>query len=35
VLSEDMQDGARFGGVTVVDPFVGDELPDAVAALLR
>jgi predicted nucleic acid-binding protein len=35
VLSEDMQDGARFGGVTVVDPFVGDELPDAVVALLR
>jgi predicted nucleic acid-binding protein len=35
VLSEDMQDGARFGGVTVLDPFVGDELPEAVAALLR
>jgi predicted nucleic acid-binding protein len=35
VLSEDMQDGACFGGVTVLDPFVGDELPEAVAALLR
>jgi predicted nucleic acid-binding protein len=35
VLSQDMQDGARFGGVTVLDPFAGDELPEAVAALLR
>lgn len=35
VLSEDMQHGGRFGGVTVLDPFVGDELPEAVAALLR
>jgi predicted nucleic acid-binding protein len=35
VLSEDMQDGARFGGVTILDPFVGDELPGPVAALLR
>jgi predicted nucleic acid-binding protein len=35
VLSEDMQDGVRFGGVTVLDPFVGDELPEGVAALLR
>jgi predicted nucleic acid-binding protein len=35
VLSEDMQDGARFGGVTVVDPFVGDDLPETVASLLR
>jgi predicted nucleic acid-binding protein len=35
LLSEDMQDGARFGGVTVLDPFVGDELPEVVAALLR
>jgi predicted nucleic acid-binding protein len=35
LLSEDMQDGARFGGVIVLDPFVGDELPEAVAALLR
>src|SRR5690606_40255519 len=35
LLSEDMQDGVRFGGVTVLNPFVGDELPEAVAALLR
>lgn len=35
LLSEDMQDGARFGAVTVLDPFVGDELPERVAALLR
>ncbi|HEX6113586.1 MAG TPA: PIN domain-containing protein [Geminicoccaceae bacterium] len=35
VLSENMQDGARFGSVTILDPFVGDELPDPVAALLR
>jgi predicted nucleic acid-binding protein len=35
VLSENMKDGARFGGVTVLDPFAGDELPDPVAALLR
>ena len=35
LLSEDMQDGARFGRVTVLDPFVGDEVPERVAALLR
>ncbi|MGH6920214.1 MAG: PIN domain-containing protein [Geminicoccaceae bacterium] len=35
VLSEDLQDGARFGRVTVLDPFVGAELPEPVAALLR
>ena len=35
VQSEDMQDRARFGGVTILDPFVGDELPERVAALLR
>ena len=35
LLSEDMQDGARFGRVTIVDPFVGDELPERVAELLR
>jgi predicted nucleic acid-binding protein len=35
VLSENMQDGTRFGGVTILNPFVGDELPDVVAALLR
>jgi predicted nucleic acid-binding protein len=34
VLSEDMQDGARFGGVTILDPFVGEELPKRVVALL-
>jgi predicted nucleic acid-binding protein len=35
LLSEDMQDGARIGGVTILDPFVGEELPEPVAALLR
>jgi predicted nucleic acid-binding protein len=35
VRSENMQDGTRFGGVTILNPFVGDELPDVVAALLR
>jgi hypothetical protein len=30
-----MQDGARIGGVTILDPFVGEELPEPVAALLR
>lgn len=34
LLSEDMQDGATIAGVTVHNPFVGDTLPDAVAALL-
>jgi predicted nucleic acid-binding protein len=34
VLSEDMQDGARFGGVTILDPFIGEVLPARVAALL-
>ena len=34
VLSEDMQDGTRFGGVTVLDPFVGEVLPARVAELL-
>lgn len=34
VLSEDMQDGARFGGVTILDPFVGEALPARVAELL-
>jgi predicted nucleic acid-binding protein len=34
LLSEDMQDGATIAGVTVHNPFVGDALPDAVAALL-
>ena len=35
VLSENMQDGTRFGDVTILNPFVGDELPERVAALLR
>jgi predicted nucleic acid-binding protein len=35
LLSEDMQDGSRFGRLTVLNPFVGDALPEAVAALLR
>jgi predicted nucleic acid-binding protein len=35
VLSEDMQDGARFRALTILDPFVGDDLPVPVAALLR
>lgn len=34
VLSEDMQDGARFGGVTILDPFVGEALPARVTKLL-
>jgi predicted nucleic acid-binding protein len=34
LLSEDMQDGAAIAGVTVRNPFVGDALPEAVAALL-
>jgi predicted nucleic acid-binding protein len=35
VLSKDMKDGTRFGGVSILNPFIGDELPEAVAALLR
>lgn len=34
LLSEDMQDGFALGGVTVRNPFVGDALPERVAALL-
>ena len=34
VLSEDMQDGARFGRVTILDPFIGKVLPARVAGLL-
>ena len=34
LLSEDMQDGAVLGGVTIRNPFVGDELPREIAALL-
>jgi predicted nucleic acid-binding protein len=34
LLSEDMQDGSQLGGLTVLDPFVGDGLPGRVAELL-
>jgi predicted nucleic acid-binding protein len=34
LLSEDMQDGSSLAGVTVRNPFVGDDLPRAVADLL-
>ena len=34
VLSEDMQDRARFGRVTILDPFIGTVLPARVARLL-
>ena len=34
VLSEDMQDGATFGGVTVRNPFAGPSLPTDVRRLL-
>jgi predicted nucleic acid-binding protein len=34
LLSEDMQDGSRLGGLTVLDPFVGEKLPERVAELL-
>jgi predicted nucleic acid-binding protein len=35
LLSEDMPEGARFGRVTILDPFGGDTLPERVAELLR
>ena len=35
LLSENMQDGARFDRVTILDPFVGTALPERVAELLR
>lgn len=35
LLSEDMRDGGRFDGVTILNPFLGDDLPEPVAALLR
>ncbi len=35
ILSEDMHDGARWDGMTILNPFRGDDLPDPVAALLR
>ena len=34
LLSEDMQDGAVHGGVTIRNPFAGDRLPAEVEALL-
>ena len=34
VLSEDMGDGARHGGVTVRNPFVGERIPEEIGALL-
>lgn len=35
LLSEDMQDGFTFGGITISNPFGGDDLPPRVAELLR
>ena len=34
VLSEDMGDGARHGGVAVHNPFAGEHLPDEIERLL-
>jgi predicted nucleic acid-binding protein len=34
VLSENMHSGARMAELTILDPFVGDDLPAAVEALL-
>lgn len=34
-LSEDMRDGTKFHGVTVIDPFQGRALPSAVESLLE
>jgi predicted nucleic acid-binding protein len=34
ILSGDMADGARLGGVEIVNPFVGDALSPRAAALL-
>ena len=34
LLSEDMHEGARFNGLTILNPFVGDQLPAAIEALL-
>ena len=34
LLSEDMQHGADYDGVRVLNPFLGDELPDEIEALL-
>jgi predicted nucleic acid-binding protein len=35
LLTENMQNGARVDGVTILDPFVEEELPESVAELLR
>lgn len=34
LLTEDMQDGAVHGGVTIRNPFVGERLPEDIATLL-
>jgi len=34
LLTEDMQDGAVHGGVTILNPFAGDRLPAEIEALL-
>lgn len=34
LLSEDMQNGADYDGVRVLNPFLGDGLPDEIEALL-
>jgi predicted nucleic acid-binding protein len=34
LLTEDMQDGAVHGGVTIRNPFAGDRLPAEIEALL-
>jgi predicted nucleic acid-binding protein len=34
LLSEDMADGLRFGGVEIVNPFAGDRLSDRAVELL-
>ena len=34
LLSEDMQDGAKLAGVTIRNPFVGNQLPSDLAVLL-
>jgi predicted nucleic acid-binding protein len=35
LLSEDMHDGGTLAGLTIRNPFAGDELPEAVANLLN
>jgi predicted nucleic acid-binding protein len=34
LLTEDMQDGAVYGGVTIRNPFAGERLPAEIEALL-